>query len=137
MSTEYRIPVYGISYIKPCRDTKFGTNVSNKILLKAPKCQCYSFHRFWVIKGEPTGGRGGGGVRLTHSPRLGLMIAMHCLWAKSNNRTRGQFEYDVTWFCFCFDFDCSHARCGMRLLFHSLFTLSRCANKTHWLQNEY
>ena len=40
-----------------------------------------------------------------------LMILTHCLWAKSN-RTRGQFECDVTWFCFCFDFVRSHARCG-------------------------
>ena len=40
------------------------------------------------------------------------MIELHCLWAKSNNRTRGQFECHVTWFCFCFDFDCSHAQCG-------------------------
>ena len=24
-----------------------------------------------------------------------LMIPLHCLWVKSNNRTRGQFEYDV------------------------------------------
>ena len=38
--------------------------------------------------------------------------SLHCLWAKSNNRMRGQFEYDVTWFCFCFDFVRSHARCG-------------------------
>ena len=37
------------------RDTKFGTHVSNKILLKAPKCQGYSFYRFWVINGKPTG----------------------------------------------------------------------------------
>ena len=33
-----------------------------------------------------------------------LMIPFHCLWAKSNNRTCGQFECDVPWFCFCFDF---------------------------------
>ena len=33
-----------------------------------------------------------------------LMIPSHCLWAKSNNRTRGQSEYGVTWFCFCFDY---------------------------------
>ena len=32
--------------------------------------------------------------------------------AKSNNRTRGQFECDMTWFYFCFDFVRSHARCG-------------------------
>ena len=24
-----------------------------------------------------------------------LMIPLHCLWAKSNNRTGGQSEYDV------------------------------------------
>ena len=40
------------------------------------------------------------------------MIPLHCLWPKSNSRTRGQFECDVTWFCFCFDFVHSHARCG-------------------------
>ena len=41
-----------------------------------------------------------------------LMIPLHCLWAKSNNRTRGQFECDVTWFYFCLISLCSHARCG-------------------------
>ena len=30
-----------------------------------------------------------------------LMIPLPCSWAKSN-RMHGQFEYDVTWFCFCF-----------------------------------
>ena len=38
------------------RDTEFGLNVSNKMLLNAPKCQGYGFYRFWVIKGKPTGG---------------------------------------------------------------------------------
>ena len=37
---------------------------------------------------------------------------LHCLWVKSNNRKRGQFECDVTWFSFCFDYVQSHARCG-------------------------
>ena len=37
------------------RDTKFGTNVSNKILLNAAKCQGYSFYCPWIIKGKPTG----------------------------------------------------------------------------------
>ena len=37
-------------------NTKFGTNVSNRILLNATKCQGYSFYRFWVIKGKPNGG---------------------------------------------------------------------------------
>ena len=32
-----------------------------------------------------------------------LMISLHYLWAKSNNRTRGQFERDKT---------CNYARCG-------------------------
>ena len=40
------------------------------------------------------------------------MIPLPFLCAKSNNRTRGQFECDVTWFCFCFDFVRLHARCG-------------------------
>ena len=38
------------------RAIKFGTNVSNKMSLNAAKCQGYSFYRFWVIKGNPTGG---------------------------------------------------------------------------------
>ena len=46
-------------------DTKFGTNVSKKMLLNAVKWQRYSFYRFWVIKGKPTGGE----VKLL---RLGL-----------------------------------------------------------------
>ena len=44
-----------------------------------------------------------------------LMIPLHFLWTKSNSRTRGQFECDVTWgfffVCFCFDFVHLHARC--------------------------
>ena len=38
------------------RDTEFGPNVSNKMLLNASKCQGYGSYRFWVIKGKPTGG---------------------------------------------------------------------------------
>ena len=51
----------------------------------------------------------GSGVRQWSHP---LMILLHCLWAKSNNRTRDQFECDVTWFRFCIDFVLSHAWCG-------------------------
>ena len=49
-------------------DTKFGANVSNKILLNAAKCQGYSFYHFWVIKVKPTelGGGGGWGCPLSH-----------------------------------------------------------------------
>ena len=39
-----------------------------------------------------------------------LMIPMHSLFAKSSNRKRDQFECDVIWFCFCFDFVCSQER---------------------------
>ena len=39
------------------RDTKFATNISNKMLLNALKCQSNNFyHRFWIIKGKPTWG---------------------------------------------------------------------------------
>ena len=31
------------------KDTKFGTNVSNEMLLNAAECQGYSFYRFYVI----------------------------------------------------------------------------------------
>ena len=37
-------------------DTKFGTNVSSKMLLNAAKWQGYTFYGFWVIKGKPTVG---------------------------------------------------------------------------------
>ena len=37
------------------RNSKFGTNNSNKMSLNAAKCQRCSFYRFWVIKGKPTG----------------------------------------------------------------------------------
>ena len=41
------------------------------------------------------------------------MIPLHCLWAKSNNRPRGQFDCDMTLFLlFLFDVVHSHAPCG-------------------------
>ena len=55
------------------RNTKFGTKVSNEMLLNAAKCQGYSFYHFWVIKAKQTG-RG----KITppsthpHTQRLGL-----------------------------------------------------------------
>ena len=61
--------VFNIWRLGRVMDIKFGTNVSNKMLLNAAKFQGYSFCRFWVIKGKPTGG----GVKLpTFPPRLGL-----------------------------------------------------------------
>ena len=41
-------------------DAKFGINVSNRMLLNAAKFYGYSFCHFWVIKGKPIGGGGGG-----------------------------------------------------------------------------
>ena len=56
-----------------------------------------------------------------------LVIPLHYLRAKSNNWTRGQFECNVTWFCFCFDFVRSHARCGCCLM----------ACRTGWVQGSF
>ena len=39
--------------LESVKNTKFGTNVSNKMLLNAAKTQGYSFYRFWVIKRKP------------------------------------------------------------------------------------
>ena len=54
-------------------------------------------------------------ILLTKTLSLALTsdIALHCLWTKSNNRTRSQFECGVIWFCFCFDFLRSDARCAV------------------------
>ena len=41
-----------------------------------------------------------------------LMIPLHLLWAKLNNRVRCQYECDVIWLCFSFGMVRSHARCG-------------------------
>ena len=42
------------------RDTKFGTDVPNEMLLNAAQCQVCGFHCFWVINGKPTKVRQGG-----------------------------------------------------------------------------
>ena len=49
--------------LESVRNTKPGTDVSNKMLLNATKCQSYSFYRFLVIKGKP---KGRGGLKLSH-----------------------------------------------------------------------
>ena len=51
-------PVWGLPNIwrlGRVTDNKFDTNVSNRMLLNAAKFQGYSFYRFWVIQGKPTG----------------------------------------------------------------------------------
>ena len=47
-----------IRRLRRVKNIKFGTNVSNKILPNAAKCQNCSFYGFWAIKGKPMG-RGG------------------------------------------------------------------------------
>ena len=49
------------------RDTKFGKNISDKMLLIDAKCQSYSFYRLSVIKGKPTKGREGQNYPLHHT----------------------------------------------------------------------
>ena len=49
--------LHNIWRVGEVRDTEFGTNVSNKMLLIAYKFQVYSFYRCWLIKGKPTGER--------------------------------------------------------------------------------
>ena len=53
------------------RDTEFGTNVSNEMLLNAAKCQGNSFYRFWVKGRETNRGRGE-----YSPPRLGLRAGL-------------------------------------------------------------
>ena len=65
-------------------ETKFGTNVSNKMLLNAAKCHGYSFYHFWVIKGKPTG-RGGQNYppppsRLRVKPNRSIKKTSQSLW---------------------------------------------------------
>ena len=48
------------------RNTKFGSDIFNKMLLSAVKCNGYSFYRFWVIK-EKKQNVGG---KITAQPRL-------------------------------------------------------------------
>ena len=50
------------------------------------------------------------------------MIPLHCLWAKSNNRTRDQFECDVTGFVFVL-VSFRNFTDTVWLLFQSFFTL--------------
>ena len=63
-----------------------------------------------------------------------LVILLCCFWAKLNCRTCDQFECDVTWFCFHFDFVCSHAWCACCSIVCSHFEVVQIK---HWLQNEY
>ena len=54
--------LHNIWRLRQVRDTKFGTNLSNKMFLNAAKCQGSNLCNFWVIKWKPR--EGGGGVKL-------------------------------------------------------------------------
>ena len=58
--------------LKQVRETQFGTNVFDDMLLNAAKCQVYSFYRFWVITEKTI--RGLRGTKLVKLPptRLGF-----------------------------------------------------------------
>ena len=63
------------------RDTKFYTDIHNKMLLNPAKCQGHSFYCFWVIKGKPIEGAG---VKLPPAPpSVGLNHILHVLPKKS------------------------------------------------------
>ena len=60
----FRNPEIGNTYVwvspniwrlRQVRESKFVKNVSNEKLRIAAKCQVYSFFRFAVIEGKPTG----------------------------------------------------------------------------------
>ena len=53
--------------------TKFGKNVSNRMLRKVAKCQTYSFYHFWVIKGKATE-RGGSKIRVKSKHKSAFLL---------------------------------------------------------------
>ena len=59
--------------LRRVRDTSFGTDVSNKMLLNAAKCQSYSFYLFWVVQRKTKGG--GGIIPPPHSLKFILKIS--------------------------------------------------------------
>ena len=65
------------------RDTKFGTNVSNEMLLNAAKCQGYNFDRFRVIKRKTLEW---GKVTPPHlpTPRLGIIWKKNSSWVETH-----------------------------------------------------
>ena len=82
-----------ILWLDRIMDTNFGTNVS-KMVLNAVKIQSYSFYRFWVIKGKPTGKEGGG---LPHSPKTRVkeypQLKMFKSISKKNKKQNGNISH--------------------------------------------
>ena len=71
-------------------NTKFGTNVSNRMLLNAAKFQGYSFYCFWVITGKPTGG-----VKLppSHQIRVKYKFQKGIFYSKFNTVIKTVYFY--------------------------------------------
>ena len=66
--------------LRRVRNIKFGMNVSNKMLLNAAKCQCYSLYLFWVVKGKTNRG-----VKLQMCTSLLLMPFSYCILVKDRH----------------------------------------------------
>ena len=82
------IPVWVLPNIWRLRrvgNTRFGMNLSSKMLLNAAKYQGYSFYRFWLIKRKPTEG-----VKSPlPPPRLGLNFSECNICDVSTQNTKG------------------------------------------------
>ena len=55
------------------------------MLLNAAKCQGCSFYHFWVIKGKPIGG-GGGGIKLSPTQIRAKHVESYLLMVSKNYR---------------------------------------------------
>ena len=79
-----------ISRLEQVGNTKFGANVSNKILLNSQKFQGYSFYRFWVIKGKPTGGVNSPSTHTHTQIRVNkdFHLYKYRFWLTTHSRTR-------------------------------------------------
>ena len=56
--SKFQVSMPKFSKLGRVGDTKIARHASNEMFRYAAKCQGYNFYRFWVIKGEPTGGEG-------------------------------------------------------------------------------
>ena len=88
--------------LESVKDTKFGTTVSNKILLNAVKTQGYSFYRFWVITRKPRVrgevGGGGGRFKIIPSPTKIKVKLNFGSWTNSNMQNlMTMFMFSIFW----------------------------------------
>ena len=59
------------------------------MLLNAAKCQGHSFCLFWVIKGKPAGGGGGGVIRMDGKSKNDVFIQLP--------RNFGEMKFSRNW----------------------------------------